>query len=100
MPVFLDSSEPNRISEKLERFRTQVYQRKYLPLAHAFPCVRSAGSVEAAYALFTGHASIGDYLGAFLVPTLLRNSIGGVSLAFLNHAPLTSELEIAAGAAE
>ena len=27
MPVFLDSSEPNRISEKLERFRTQVYQR-------------------------------------------------------------------------
>jgi formate-nitrite transporter family protein len=60
-----------------------------------------AGSVEAAYAVFTGHASIGDYLGAFLIPTLLGNTIGGVSLvAFLNHAPLTSELEIPAGGDE
>lgn len=51
--------------------------------------------------MFTGHASIGDYLGAFLIPTLLGNTIGGVSLvAFLNHAPLTSELEIPAGGDE
>jgi HAD superfamily hydrolase (TIGR01509 family) len=41
MPVFFDSSELDRIGEKLERFRTQVYQRKYLPMARAFPCVRS-----------------------------------------------------------
>jgi formate/nitrite transporter FocA (FNT family) len=57
-----------------------------------------AGSAEAAYAVFIGHASTADYLGTFLVPTLLGNIIGGVSLvAFLNHAPLTSELEIPAG---
>jgi formate/nitrite transporter FocA (FNT family) len=60
-----------------------------------------AGSVEAAYAVLVGQASIRDYVGAFLVPTLIGNTVGGISLvAFLNHAPLTSELEIPAGAAE
>jgi formate/nitrite transporter FocA (FNT family) len=53
-----------------------------------------AGSVEAAYAVFRGAASIQDYLWRFLVPTLIGNTIGGVTLvALLNHAPLAQELQ-------
>jgi formate/nitrite transporter FocA (FNT family) len=53
-----------------------------------------AGSVEAAYAVFTGGAGIRDYLWGFLAPTLIGNTIGGVALvALLNHAPLAAELQ-------
>lgn len=53
-----------------------------------------AGSVEAAFAVIAGHASIADYFLHFLLPTLLGNTIGGVALvAFLNHAPLATELQ-------
>lgn len=52
-----------------------------------------AGSVEAAYGVFIGHASLGDYGMRFLLPTLLGNSIGGTILAALfNHAPIANEL--------
>jgi formate/nitrite transporter FocA (FNT family) len=52
-----------------------------------------AGSVEAAYGVLTGHASLRDYLVAFLLPTLIGNSAGGTILAaLLNHAPLAAEL--------
>jgi formate/nitrite transporter FocA (FNT family) len=52
-----------------------------------------AGSVEAAYGVFTGHASVGDYAQKFLVPTLLGNVFGGTALAaLLNHAPVAAEL--------
>lgn len=52
-----------------------------------------AGSTEAAYGTLTGHASLGEYLMAFLVPTLIGNTIGGVSLvALLNHAPVSQEV--------
>jgi formate/nitrite transporter FocA (FNT family) len=52
-----------------------------------------AGSVEAAYGVMTGHASVRDYLVAFLLPTLIGNSAGGTILAaLLNHAPLAAEL--------
>ena len=52
-----------------------------------------AGSVEAAYGVFTGHASIGDYLLRFLVPVFCGNVIGGTALAaLLNHAPVASEI--------
>lgn len=52
-----------------------------------------AGSVEAAYSVFIGHASLGDYGLRFLLPTLLGNSIGGTILAALfNHAPIADEL--------
>jgi formate/nitrite transporter FocA (FNT family) len=55
-----------------------------------------AGSVEAAYAVFTGQATVSAYLADFLAPTLLGNIIGGVALvALLNHAPLTKELHVA-----
>jgi formate/nitrite transporter FocA (FNT family) len=53
-----------------------------------------AGSVEAAFGVFTGHATIGDYVFSFLIPTLLGNAAGGTILAaLLNHAPLAGELK-------
>jgi formate-nitrite transporter family protein len=46
-----------------------------------------AGSVESLYAVTTGSATWGAYYGRFLIPTLLGNIMGGVSLvALLNHA--------------
>jgi formate/nitrite transporter FocA (FNT family) len=52
-----------------------------------------AGSVESAFAVFSGHATILAYLVHFLLPTLLGNTIGGVAMvALLNHAPLAVEL--------
>lgn len=51
-----------------------------------------AGSVEAAFVVFTGDAGIKDYFLGFLVPTLLGNTLGGIALAaLLNHAPLANE---------
>jgi formate/nitrite transporter FocA (FNT family) len=58
----------------------------------AFPHI-IAGSVEASFATFSGHATAGDYLVKFLVPTLLGNTIGGTLLAaLLNHAPVADTL--------
>ena len=52
-----------------------------------------AGSVEAAFNVFTGYIGFGDYFTRFMIPTLIGNTIGGVSLvAILNHAPLREEL--------
>jgi formate/nitrite transporter FocA (FNT family) len=52
-----------------------------------------AGSVEAAFAVLAGGAPIADYLGRFLLPTLIGNVIGGVSLvALVNHAQVSAEL--------
>ena len=52
-----------------------------------------AGSTEAAFAVLSGHASVADYMGAFLVPTLIGNSVGGTVLAaLLNHAPIVGQL--------
>jgi len=53
-----------------------------------------AGSVDSAFAVFSGIASLRDYCLGFLAPTLIGNTIGGVAMvALLNHAPLASELE-------
>ena len=58
-----------------------------------------AGSVEAAYGVCSGQASLGDYLVRFFLPTVIGNSIGGTVLAaLLNHAPIADE--IGAGRAE
>ena len=44
------------------------------------------GSVETGYLMFRGAASVGAYLGHFLLPTLIGNTIGGVVLvALINH---------------
>ena len=53
-----------------------------------------AGSVEAAYAVLTGAAPFGDYVLKFLLPTLVGNTIGGVSLvALVNHAAIAPDLQ-------
>lgn len=52
-----------------------------------------AGSVEAAFGVFAGHASVGDYLYRFLLPVLVGNAFGGTALAaLLNHAQVAEEL--------
>lgn len=57
-----------------------------------------AGSAEAAYGVWTGAASLGDYLLRFFLPTLLGNVIGGAALvAMLNHAPVREEMDEGAG---
>ncbi|GAB4379424.1 MAG: formate/nitrite transporter family protein [Elainellaceae cyanobacterium] len=51
-----------------------------------------AGSVEALYVVLTGTASWGAYFGQFLIPALLGNILGGVSLvALLNHAQVAPD---------
>ncbi len=52
-----------------------------------------AGSVEAAYGVFTGHATVAAYFTQFLAPVFIGNVIGGTALAaLLNHAPVASEI--------
>jgi formate/nitrite transporter FocA (FNT family) len=51
-----------------------------------------AGSVETSYLVWTGAASVGAYLGHFLLPTLLGNTLGGVVLvALINHAQVAAD---------
>ncbi|WP_250466782.1 MULTISPECIES: formate/nitrite transporter family protein [unclassified Caballeronia] len=53
-----------------------------------------AGSVEAAYAVMIGAASIGDYFLVFMIPTVIGNMLGGISLvAIVNHAAIAPEIE-------
>jgi formate/nitrite transporter FocA (FNT family) len=52
-----------------------------------------AGSVEAGYAVLTGLSTPGAYVVKFLLPTLIGNTLGGVSLvALLNHAAIAPEI--------
>lgn len=52
-----------------------------------------AGSVEAAYAVMTGVATVQDYLWKFFVPTLIGNMLGGISLvAIINHGSIAPEI--------
>ena len=52
-----------------------------------------AGSVESAFNVFTGYITFGEYFTRFMIPTLIGNMIGGVSLVgILNHAPVREEL--------
>ena len=65
----------------------------YIVAVCAFPH-SIAGSVESAYGVFTGHASVGDYLWRFFAPTFLGNTVAGTALvALLNHAPIAGELD-------
>ena len=57
-----------------------------------------AGSVEEVFLVISGHASVGEYLGRFLLPVLIGNTIGGTALAaLLNHAPIANELDGSGG---
>jgi formate-nitrite transporter family protein len=51
-----------------------------------------AGSVEVLYLVAIGARSWSQFFGSFLVPTLIGNTVGGVSLvAFFNHAQVMTE---------
>lgn len=53
-----------------------------------------AGSTEAAFAVLIGSAGVQTYFAAFLLPTLIGNTLGGTILvALLNHAPVSPELK-------
>jgi len=53
-----------------------------------------AGSVDVLYLVAAGQISWGKYVQAFMLPTLLGNIVGGVSLvAVLNHAQVTAGQE-------
>ena len=52
-----------------------------------------AGSVEAAFAVLSGHAPASAYFIKFLIPTLIGNVFGGTALAAVfNHAQVAGEL--------
>jgi formate/nitrite transporter FocA (FNT family) len=52
-----------------------------------------AGSVDKLYLVWAGSISVGEYLGGFLVPSLIGNIIGGVSLvAALQHVSAAREV--------
>jgi formate/nitrite transporter FocA (FNT family) len=51
-----------------------------------------AGSVETLYAVIAGRGTWGEYLGDFLVPVLIGNTLGGSALvAALGHAQVAAE---------
>jgi formate/nitrite transporter FocA (FNT family) len=53
-----------------------------------------AGTIDAAFVVFTGNGTIASFFGRFLIPTLIGNTVGGVALvALLNHAPLVGALQ-------
>jgi formate-nitrite transporter family protein len=55
-----------------------------------------AGSVDCAFLVVTGNASIADYLIRFFIPTFLGNVLGGVALvAALNYGQVVPEVEAA-----
>jgi formate/nitrite transporter FocA (FNT family) len=52
-----------------------------------------AGSVECAFLVQIGEASVGDFVTGFFVPTLLGNVLGGVALvAVLNYGQVVPEI--------
>lgn len=53
-----------------------------------------AGSVDASFLVWSGQASVAEYMWRFLVPTLLGNVLGGVTLvAVLNYGQVATEVE-------
>jgi formate/nitrite transporter FocA (FNT family) len=51
-----------------------------------------AGSVEVLFTVSTGETSWPAYLGGYMLPTLIGNTIGGVTLvAWLNHAQVVND---------
>jgi formate-nitrite transporter family protein len=59
-----------------------------IPAGGLIHCI--AGSTEVLISVFAGEASFLEYLGGFLVPATLGNTIGGVFLvALLNYGQVT-----------
>ncbi|WP_250500596.1 formate/nitrite transporter family protein [Caballeronia sp. GAWG1-5s-s] len=79
---------PSARSARLLTILLVTYTVAVAKLSHVI-----AGSVEAAYGVMSGAASVSDYFLVFLVPTLIGNILGGVSLvAIVNHAAIAPEI--------
>lgn len=79
---------PSARSARLLTILLVTYTVGVSRLAHVI-----AGSVEACYAVMIGSASVGDYFIVFLLPTLIGNVIGGVSMvAIVNHGAIAPEI--------
>jgi formate/nitrite transporter FocA (FNT family) len=53
-----------------------------------------AGTIDAAFLVFSGNGDLHQFFLNFLIPTLVGNTIGGIALvALLNHAPLAGRLQ-------
>jgi formate/nitrite transporter FocA (FNT family) len=53
-----------------------------------------AGTIDAAFMVFSGNAGAEGFFIGFFIPTLIGNAIGGIALvALLNHAPLAATLQ-------
>lgn len=73
------------------RFLVIVTVTYVIAIAHLSHVI--AGSAEVAFAAVRGAAGWGEYLVGFLLPALIGNTIGGVTLvALLNHAQVKEEL--------
>ncbi len=79
---------PSARSARLLTILLVTYTVGVSRLAHVI-----AGSVEASYAVMIGAANVGDYFIVFLLPTLIGNMIGGISLvAIVNHGAIAPEI--------
>jgi formate/nitrite transporter FocA (FNT family) len=53
-----------------------------------------AGTIDAAFLVFSGNGTIEEFLMNFVIPTVIGNVVGGIGLvALLNHAPLAATLQ-------
>lgn len=78
-------------SAAASRLFTVLIVTYVVALAHLSHIV--AGSAEAAYAVLAGAASLGQYFGGFLLPTLVGNILGGiVMVTVLNHGSVAPEI--------
>ena len=79
---------PSARSARLLTILLVTYTVGVSRLAHVI-----AGSAEAAYAVMVGAVPVSDYFVVFLLPTLIGNVIGGVSMvAIVNHAAIAPEI--------
>jgi formate/nitrite transporter FocA (FNT family) len=79
-------------SAQAARLLTVFIVTYVVALAHLSHIV--AGSAEAAYSVLSGTASLGQYVGLFLVPTLVGNIAGGILMVtVLNHGSIIEEIQ-------
>jgi formate-nitrite transporter family protein len=53
-----------------------------------------AGTIDAAFLVFSGNSTVSNFFLVFLAPTLIGNAIGGIALvAMLNHAPFADRMQ-------
>jgi formate/nitrite transporter FocA (FNT family) len=78
-------------SAQSARLLTVLIVTYVVALAHLSHII--AGSAEAAYGVLSGTASLGQYFGLFMVPTLIGNIMGGLLMVtVLNHGSIAPEI--------